>query len=60
MDSHPILHQLKCVIHHQKIEVFSQGGDNVLYYHGRISNPDVGELKQQILTGTHNSGITFI
>jgi len=54
-DSDPILLQLKGAIHQQKIEVFSQGGDGVLRYQGCLCVPNVGELRQQILTEAHNS-----
>ena len=37
------------------MEVFSQGGDGVLRYTGRLCVPDVGELRQQILAEAHNS-----
>ncbi|KAH0708921.1 hypothetical protein KY290_010437 [Solanum tuberosum] len=38
-----------------KVEVFSQGGDGVLRYQGRLCVPKVGELRQQILAEAHNS-----
>ena len=37
------------------MEVFSQGGDDVLRYKGRLCVPDVGELRQHILAEAHNS-----
>ena len=37
------------------MEVFSQGGDGLLCYQGRLCVPDVGELRQYILTEAHNS-----
>ena len=37
------------------MEVFSQGGDGVLRYQGRLCVPDVRELKQHILAEAHNS-----
>ncbi|WMV25251.1 hypothetical protein MTR67_018636 [Solanum verrucosum] len=42
-------------VHQQKVEVFSQGGDVVLRYQGRLCVPKVGKLRQQILTEAHNS-----
>ncbi|KAH0667849.1 hypothetical protein KY285_029055 [Solanum tuberosum] len=38
----------------EKVEVFSQGGDGVLRYQGRLCVPNVGELRQQFLTEAHN------
>ncbi|WMV33347.1 hypothetical protein MTR67_026732, partial [Solanum verrucosum] len=38
-----------------KVEVFSQGGDGVLHYHGHLCVPKLGELRQQILTEAHYS-----
>ena len=37
------------------MEVFSQGGDGVLRYQGRLCVLDVGELRQHILAEAHNS-----
>ena len=37
------------------MEVFSQGGDGVIRYHGRLYVLDVGELRQLILAESHNS-----
>ncbi|WMV08283.1 hypothetical protein MTR67_001668 [Solanum verrucosum] len=42
-------------VHNQRVEVFSQGGDGVLRYQGRLCVPDVGELRKHILTEAHNS-----
>ena len=50
-----ILLELKCKIHNQRVEVFSQGGDGVLCYNGRLCVPDVGELRKHILAEAHNS-----
>ena len=36
------------------MEVFSQGGDGVLRFQGRLYVPDVGELRQHILAEAHN------
>ena len=54
-DSDPILLEHKGAVHYQRVEVFSQGGDGVLRYQGRFCVPDVGELRQYILTEAHNS-----
>ncbi|KAH0723877.1 hypothetical protein KY290_005311 [Solanum tuberosum] len=54
-NSDPILLQLKGAVHQQKVKVFSQGGDGVLRYQGRLCVPTVGELRHQILTKAHNS-----
>ena len=54
-DTDLILHELKGTVHNQRVEVFSQGGDCVLCYQGRLCVPDVGELKQHILAEAHNS-----
>ncbi|KAH0655152.1 hypothetical protein KY285_030034 [Solanum tuberosum] len=54
-DSDPILLELKGAVHNQRVEVFSQGGDGVLRYQGRLCVPDMGELRQHILTEAHNS-----
>ena len=54
-DSDPILLELKGAVHNQRVEVFSQGGDGVLRYQGRLCVPDVGELRQHILAEAHNS-----
>ena len=48
--SDPILLILKNVVHNQRVEVFSHGGDGVLLYKGRLCVPDVGELRQHILS----------
>ncbi|WMV57909.1 hypothetical protein MTR67_051294 [Solanum verrucosum] len=39
-DNDPILLQLKYVVHQQKVEVFSQGGDGVLRYQGHLRIPN--------------------
>ncbi|WMV49396.1 hypothetical protein MTR67_042781 [Solanum verrucosum] len=54
-DSDPILLQLKGAVHQQKVEVFFPGGDGVLRYQGHLCVPNVGELRQQILTEAHYS-----
>ena len=53
-DSDPIILELKSAVHNQRVEVFSQGGDSVLRYQGRLCVPDVGELRKHILVETHN------
>ncbi|XP_069151867.1 uncharacterized protein [Solanum lycopersicum] len=42
-------------VQNRRVEVFSQGGDDVLRYQGRLCVPDVGELRQHILAEAHNS-----
>ena len=54
-ESDPILLELKGAINNERVEVFSQGGDGVLRYQGRLCVPDVGELWQHILAEAHNS-----
>ena len=54
-DSDPILLELKNVVHNQRVEVFSQGGDGVLSYQGRFCVSNVGELRQYIFAEAHNS-----
>ena len=41
-DSDSILLELKGAVNNQRVEVFSQGGDGVLLYQGRLCVPDVG------------------
>ena len=53
-DNDPILLELKGAFHNQRVEVFSQGGDDVLRYQGRLCVPDVGELRKY-LAEYHNS-----
>ena len=47
--------ELKGAVHNQRVEVFSQGGDSVLLYQGRLCVPDVAELRKHILLEAHNS-----
>ncbi|WMV46473.1 hypothetical protein MTR67_039858 [Solanum verrucosum] len=54
-DSDPILLHLKGAVHQQKVEVFSQGGYGVLHYQGHLCVPNVGGLRQKILTEANNS-----
>ena len=54
-DNDPIFLEHKGAVHSHRVEVFSQGGDGVLRYQGRLCVPDVGELRQHILSKTHNS-----
>ena len=46
---------LKGAVHNHRVQVFSQGGDGVLCYNGRLCVPDVGELRKHILAEAHNS-----
>ena len=41
-ESDLILLELKGAVNNQRVEVFSQGGDGVLRYQGRLCVPDVG------------------
>ena len=54
-ESDPILLELKGAVNNQRAEVFSQGGDGVLRYQGRLCVPDVGEMRQHIVAEAHNS-----
>ena len=54
-DSDTILLELKGAVHNQIVEFYSQRGDCVLLYQGRLSVPDVGELRQHILAEANNS-----
>ena len=54
-DSDPILFEPKGVVHNQRVKVFSQGGDGVLRYKGRLCVPNVGELREHILEEAYNS-----
>ena len=59
-DTAPILLGLKNAFHNQRVEVFSQGQDVVLYYHVRFCDPDVGELRKIFLKKPITLGIIFI
>ena len=54
-ESYPILLELKGAVNNQRVEIFSQGGDGVLRYQGRLCVHDVRELRQHILAEAHNS-----
>ena len=54
-ESDPILLELKGAVNNQRVEVFSQGGDGVLRYQGRLCVPDVGEFRKHILAEVYNS-----
>ena len=43
----------------QRVEVFYQGGHGVHRYQGRLSVPEVGELRQHILAEAHNSSYSI-
>ena len=47
-DIDPILLELKGAVHNQRVEIFSQGGDGILHYYGRLCVHDVGELRKHI------------
>ena len=54
-ESDPILLELKGAVNNQRVEVFSQGGDGVLRYQGRLCVFYVGELRQHTLAEAHKS-----
>ena len=54
-DNGPIFLELKGAVHNQRVEVFSQEGDGVLCYQGRLCVPDVGELRKNIFVESYNS-----
>ena len=54
-DSDPILFELKNVVYNQRVEVFSKGGDGILFYQGRLCVSDMCELRQHILAEAHNT-----
>ena len=54
-DSDPILLELKGAVNNHRVEVFSQRGDGVLRYQGRLCVLDVEELRQHIFAEAHNS-----
>ena len=51
----PILLELKVVFNNQRLEVFSQGGDGLLLYKGRLCVLNVGDLRKHILIEVHKS-----
>ena len=54
-ESDPILLELQNVVHNQRVDVFSQRGDGLHLFQGRLCVPNVGELRQHILAQAHNS-----
>ena len=54
-DSDPILLELKGAVNSHRVKVFSQAGDCVLRYQGRLYVPFLGELRQHILAEAHKS-----
>ena len=54
-ESDLIFLELKGGFNNQRGEVFSQGGDGVLRYKGRLCVPNVGELREHILEEAYNS-----
>ena len=58
-DSDPILHELKGAVHNQRVDIFSQGGDGVLHYLGRLCFPDMGELRQYVFAQAHHSSYSI-
>ncbi|KAH0652933.1 hypothetical protein KY289_030611 [Solanum tuberosum] len=51
----PILVELKESVLKKSVEAFSQGGDGVLRYQGRLCVPDVDGFREQILEEAHGS-----
>ncbi|WMV32744.1 hypothetical protein MTR67_026129, partial [Solanum verrucosum] len=47
--------ELKALVKEGKVKVFSQGGDGVLRYQGRLCVPCVDGLREKILEESHNS-----
>ncbi|KAH0652788.1 hypothetical protein KY289_030466 [Solanum tuberosum] len=47
--------ELKEVVLKKSVEAFSQEGDGVLRYQGRLCVPNVDDLREQILSEDHNS-----
>ena len=45
-DSAPMFLEHKSADHNQRVEVFSQGGNSVLCYQGRLYICDVGDEKE--------------
>ena len=54
-DLDPTLVELKRLVDEKKVEVFSKGGDGVLWYQDRLCVPDVDDLRKLILQEVHNS-----
>ena len=54
-ESDLIFLELEVVVHNQRVEVFSQGGDGVLRYQGRLCVHDVGKLRKHIFAEAYNS-----
>ena len=51
----PILVELKEAVLTNSVEAFSQGGDGVLRYQGRLFVLNVDDLREQILEEAHSS-----
>ncbi|WMV18695.1 hypothetical protein MTR67_012080 [Solanum verrucosum] len=54
-DLNPLLVELKDSVLKKSVEAFSQGGDRVLRYQGRLCVPDVDCLREKILEEAHRS-----
>jgi len=54
-DRDPTLVRLNESVKDQKVEVFSQGGDDVLRLQERLCVPDVDNLKQRIMAEAHGT-----
>ncbi|WMV41696.1 hypothetical protein MTR67_035081 [Solanum verrucosum] len=48
-------HELKEAVLRKSVEAFSQGGDGVLRYQGRLCVPNVDDLREQILSEAYSS-----
>ena len=59
-DSDQILLELKCGVHNQRVEVFSQGEDSFLRYMGRLCVCDVGKLRNIVFQHPITPDILFI
>ncbi|WMV45825.1 hypothetical protein MTR67_039210, partial [Solanum verrucosum] len=51
----PILIELKKLVLNKSVEVFSQGGEGVLRYKGRLCAPNFDDLREKILDEAHDS-----
>ncbi|WMV32886.1 hypothetical protein MTR67_026271 [Solanum verrucosum] len=51
----PIFLELKEVVLKNSVEPFSQGGDGVLRYQGRLCVSNVDDLREKILVEVHRS-----
>ena len=54
-DQDPILLQLKEDVLKQKVMAFTQGGDGVLRFQGRLCVPNVDDIRERIMAEAHSS-----